>query len=145
MSAITPAGLHSIATLIKRYVLICRRHARLIVYISSLEASACRLEDIADTLNVQTADYRRRSVAYGETTPSVHYPTGTSNAPAGTVAGANASPQGATAPPAAAAVTSEDAKLVVAYKEDVIEKKLKPFLELTKGFAGPNVVELVCF
>ena len=50
-----------------------------------------------------------------------------------------------TAPPAAAAaVTSEDAKLVVAYKEDVIEK-LKPFLELTKGFAGPNVVELVCF
>ena len=118
------------------------------VYISRLEASACRLEDIADALNVQTTDYRGRSVTYGETNSSVRHSTGTSNAPGATaaVAGASASPgQVATTAPPAAAVTSEDAKLVVAYKEDVIEKKLKPFLDLTKGFAGPNVVELVCF
>jgi len=113
------------------------------VYISRLEASACRLEDIADVLND-----RGRSVTYGETNSSVRHSTGTSNAPGATsaVAGASASPgQVATTAPPAAAVTSEDAKLVVAYKEDVIEKKLKPFLDLTKGFAGPNVVELVCF
>ena len=116
--------------------------------LSRLEASACRLEDIADALNVQTPDYRRRSAAYGEATSSVRHPTGTPNAGAtAAVAGTSASPGQvtATASPTAAAVTAEDAKLVVAYKEDVIEKKLKPFLDLTKGFAGPNVVELVWF
>jgi adenylyl cyclase-associated protein len=43
-----------------------------------------------------------------------------------------------------AAATPEDAKFVVAYREDIIEKKLKPFLALTKSFAGPNVIEMVC-
>lgn len=46
--------------------------------------------------------------------------------------------------PAPTAVTPEDAKFVIAFKEDIIEKKLKPFLEFTTGFAGPNVVEMVC-
>jgi adenylyl cyclase-associated protein len=44
---------------------------------------------------------------------------------------------------APAAVTPDDAKFVIAYKQDVIQKKLKPFLEFTKGFAGPNVIEMV--
>jgi len=48
-------------------------------------------------------------------------------------------------PPASdpAFVAAENTKFVLAYKEDVIEKKLKPFLDFTREFAGPNVIEMV--
>jgi len=108
---------------------------------SRLEASACRLEDIADTLDLKSGEYRRRSTAYPDTISSFVSAQSTVTATTGSAKPA----QTAASSTAPVAVTPEDAKFVVAYKRDVIEEKLKPFLEFTKDFAGPNVIEMVCF
>lgn len=37
----------------------------------------------------------------------------------------------------------ETPRSVVAFDETVIDGKLKPFIEVTKSFAGANVIEIV--
>ena len=50
--------------------------------------------------------------------------------------------------PAAPAAPAEDPKSVTAYDELILQGKIKPFVELSKSFAAPAVVEAVrvsCF
>lgn len=60
-----------------------------------------------------------------------------SAAPAAAPAAASAAPKAAAGPPA------EVPRIVQAYHEQVIDGKLKPFVEFTKTFAGASVVETV--
>ncbi|RPD59148.1 cyclase-associated protein [Lentinus tigrinus ALCF2SS1-7] len=107
-------GLHSLATIIKR-----------------LEATTSRLEDLA-ALGTTYLPLSAQGAASAITSP----------------ASANAEQPTPVPPPppppaAAAAVPAEDPRSVVAFDEQVIEGKLKPFVELTKGFASPSVIEQV--
>ncbi|KAI9056890.1 hypothetical protein FKP32DRAFT_1585029 [Trametes sanguinea] len=106
-------GLHSLATIIKR-----------------LEATTSRLEDLAGLATSYLPPAAQAAVA--------------STAPSASV---NAEPRPVPPPaphaPAPVAVPAETPKSVVAFDEQIIEGKLKPFVELTKSFAIPSVVEQV--
>jgi len=95
---------------------------------------------VVDTLDLKSGEYRRRSAAYPDTTSFV-----SAQSTITTATGPAKPAQTTTSSAAPVAVAPDDAKFVVAYKRDVIEEKLKPFLEFTKGFAGPNVIEMVRF
>ncbi|CAA7265404.1 unnamed protein product [Cyclocybe aegerita] len=118
MATVNSSGLHSLATLIKR-----------------LEAAASRFEDIAvvlDPASGSAAGTRRQSIAQPATPASkvsVASPSTPTPIPA--------------APVAPAPVPAETPKSALAFQEQVVDAKLKPFIELTKAFAGPNVVESV--
>ncbi|KAF9264741.1 cyclase-associated protein [Marasmius fiardii PR-910] len=120
-------GLHSLTTIIKR-----------------LEAATSRLEDLA----ASTSHISTKAIEGTKDTPKT--------------ASYNASPVSSAPPPPppppsstpAPTMSSPDAvkteapqieihKSVVAYDEIVIEAKLKPFLELTRSFAGASVVEII--
>ncbi|KAF9036547.1 adenylate cyclase associated N terminal-domain-containing protein [Panaeolus papilionaceus] len=114
MNANNSQGLHSLATIIKR-----------------LEAAASRFEDIAVAIE-PSARVRSGSVAAGTSTPySPSSPT-----PIGT------SPP---APPApvTAATPAQIPESVIAFREQVIEAKLKPFVALTNNLTGASVKEVV--
>lgn len=49
------------------------------------------------------------------------------------------------APPPLVTIEVEVPRSVSAFDETVIEGKLKPFVELTKSFAAPSVIEQVSF
>ncbi|KAF9533468.1 adenylate cyclase associated N terminal-domain-containing protein [Crepidotus variabilis] len=113
MSNVTPQGLHTIATLIKR-----------------LEAAASRFEDIAETVVTRGSsqgDGRRGSTASG-VAPAAVAPAAPPAPSGGAAAGENLNPL--------------EVEFVAAFQRDILEAKLKPFVELTKSFAGPNVIEL---
>ncbi|KAF5386785.1 hypothetical protein D9615_001875 [Tricholomella constricta] len=95
--------------------------------IKRLEAATSRLEDIADS---HGGAAERKQSADG----SSSYPTAPSAA---------APPPPPAAPAAAAPTVVEDPKSVTAFDEAVIDGKVKPFVELTKTFASPTVVEIV--
>ncbi|KAJ7685036.1 cyclase-associated protein [Mycena polygramma] len=91
--------------------------------IKRLEAATSRIEDLAIAQSLQTAPKDdSRTVANAAPPPPPPPPP----------------------PPAApAAATFEVPKSVTAFDEIVIDGKLKPFLELTRSFAAPSVVEIV--
>jgi adenylyl cyclase-associated protein len=103
----------------------------------SLEAAASRFEDIADLpLVLDPSTATRRS-----NTSEAEY-------------GAHSSSQPSPLPPAMQTITtstaapivsaaSETPKSVSAFQEDIVNAKLKPFIESTQSFAGPNVIEVV--
>ena len=100
---------------------------------TSLEAAASRFEDIAVVLEPGQGSSSGRN--RGESTsrqPQVASVPTTVAPPA---------PKAAAGPPAA---PTETLRSAIAFKEQVIDAKLAPFVEFTKGFAGPNVVEIVC-
>ncbi|KAJ3508744.1 hypothetical protein NLJ89_g5579 [Agrocybe chaxingu] len=118
MATVNSSGLHSLATLIKR-----------------LEAAASRFEDIAvvlDPASGSATGTRRESIAQ-PATPASKVSVASPSTPTPTPA----------APVAPAPVPAETPKSAIAFQEKVIDAKLKPFIELTKVFAGPNVVESV--
>ncbi|KAF8968367.1 cyclase-associated protein [Flammula alnicola] len=124
MTTVNSSGLHSLATIIKR-----------------LEAAASRFEDIAVVLDPTTenrlAYEARRQLEGPDHDASTSYsPPPPPPPPPPHVAAA-------TAAPATTVVAAETPKSVLAFREQVIDGKLKPFVELTKGFAGPNVIEAV--
>jgi len=91
--------------------------------IKRLEAATSRIEDIAASQGLSPApksdgDIRTKpsATSYAATPPP---------------------------PPPPAPAPAEDPKSVVAFDEAVVKGKLKPFLELTRSFAGPSVVEIV--
>ncbi|TFK42985.1 cyclase-associated protein [Crucibulum laeve] len=107
------SGLHSLATIIKR-----------------LEAATSRIEDIASASGAQIVTpeslLRERGISTSASAPPPPPP-----------------PPPPSAPPApAASAVVETPKSVVAFDEAVVQGKLKPFVELTKSFAGPNVIEM---
>ncbi|KAI8999016.1 cyclase-associated protein [Trametes punicea] len=109
-------GLHSLATIIKR-----------------LEATTSRLEDLA-------------SLATSYLPPAAQ--TAAAAISPGASVNAEPTPVPPPAPPAPApiappAAPAELPRSVVAFDEQIIEGKLKPFVELTKSFAIPSVVEQV--
>ncbi|KAI0637392.1 adenylate cyclase associated N terminal-domain-containing protein [Trametes polyzona] len=109
-------GLHSLATIIKR-----------------LEATTSRLEDLA-------------SLATSYLPPAAQGTVGTSpnlNAEPTPVPPPAPPPPPPAAAAAAPSLPDETPESVTAYDERVIEGKLKPFVELTKSFAAPSVVEQV--
>ncbi|KAJ7738522.1 adenylate cyclase associated N terminal-domain-containing protein [Mycena maculata] len=91
--------------------------------IKRLEAATSRIEDlaIAQSLAPQTAAPKdNSSTSYAAPPPPPPPP-----------------------PPPAAPAVSEVPQSVIAFDEIVIDGKLKPFLELTRSFAGTSVVEIV--
>lgn len=112
----TGQGLHSLATIIKRSAVYSPR-VKLNKY--RLEAATSRLEDLAQASGVPVVNAKD-------------------------TAGSDvASPSSYTAPrPPPPAV--EDPQMIISFDQNVIDGKLKPFLELTKSFAGPSVIESVC-
>lgn len=106
-------GLHSLATIIKR-----------------LEAATSRLEDLA---NVPTAALiSNLQLALGSSLPSASSEPTPVPPP----------PPPAIVVPATPAVV-ETPRSLQAYDEVIIQGKLKPFIDFTKSFAGPNVIEQV--
>ncbi|KAH9932144.1 cyclase-associated protein [Amylocystis lapponica] len=97
--------------------------------IKRLEAATSRLEDLANLpqLPVGASSFQNASNSSASAEPTPVPP------PAGP-------PSATVVPPPAPA---EDPRSVKAYNELVIEGKLKPFVELTKSFAGASVVEQV--
>ncbi|KAJ3726023.1 adenylate cyclase associated N terminal-domain-containing protein [Lentinula raphanica] len=94
--------------------------------IKRLEAATSRIEDLAaagwPTNKPETSDSSNTSREYAATPPVQ------ASSPAGST---SVSPK------------SETPKSVVVFDEVVIDGKLKPFVELTKSFAGTSVVEIV--
>ncbi|GLB35392.1 putative cyclase-associated protein [Lyophyllum shimeji] len=109
------SGLYSLATIIKR-----------------LEAATARIEDVA---NFHERNAERKESADG----SVSYPS----TPAAAAPTAPPPPPPPPPPPVPPAPVAEDPKSVTAFDEAVIEGKVKPFVELTKSFASPVVIEIV--
>ncbi|KAF8894701.1 cyclase-associated protein [Infundibulicybe gibba] len=110
-------GLYSLATIIKR-----------------LEAATLRIEDIAASQGL---------TVHAPQPPSLESP-GNENL----LAGAPTSPPPPPPPPPqqptpVSSAPLEDPKSVVAFDELVIEGRVKPFLELTRSFAGASVIEIV--
>ncbi|KAI0668519.1 adenylate cyclase associated N terminal-domain-containing protein [Trametes maxima] len=108
-------GLHSLATIIKR-----------------LEATTSRLEDLA-------------SLATSYLPPAAQV---AANASPNSSANSEPTPVPPPPPPPPAAipppvVSEEIPASVTAFDERIIEGKLKPFVELTKSFASPSVIEQV--
>ncbi|KAL0580251.1 suppressor of rasval19 [Marasmius crinis-equi] len=96
--------------------------------IKRLEAATSRLEDLAaSTSHIPTSDGSKAAPNTSSYVPSVSSPP----------------PPPPPPPPAAAPAMQAVPKSVTAYDEVVIDGKLKPFLELTRSFAGPSVVEIV--
>ena len=94
-----------------------------------LEATTSRLEDLA-------------SLATTYLPPSAQGAASAITSPAS----ANAeqpTPVPPPPPPPAAAAPAQDPRSVVAFDEQIIDGKLKPFVELTKSFASPSVIEQV--
>ncbi|KAF8911155.1 adenylate cyclase associated N terminal-domain-containing protein [Gymnopilus junonius] len=120
MSTVSSTGLHSLATLIKR-----------------LEAAASRFEDIV--VNIDPSNLANRTTAEGAVQNPAQGPSTSSAAPPPPPP----PPPPPSAPVPAAPVIAEVPKSVSAFQERVIDAKLKPFVEFTQGFAGPNVVEIV--
>ncbi|EEB95349.1 hypothetical protein MPER_05693, partial [Moniliophthora perniciosa FA553] len=118
-------GLHSLTTIIKRFEPLedgTNRDGSE----TRLEAATSRLEDLAAS-NLPT------SIRAEETKDIKEAPN----------PGSYVAPVAPPPPPSAPSTSMEQApKSVVAYDKNVIEGKLKPFLELTRSFAGPNVVEI---
>ncbi|KAI0831741.1 adenylate cyclase associated N terminal-domain-containing protein [Trametes gibbosa] len=111
-------GLHSLATIIKR-----------------LEATTSRLEDLA---SLATTYLPPAAQVAASTAPNASVNTEPTPVPPP----APHPPAAPTTP--AGPVPSEDLPLfVAAYDEKIIEGKLKPFIELTKSFAVPSVIEQV--
>ncbi|KAJ8078711.1 suppressor of rasval19 [Marasmius tenuissimus] len=94
--------------------------------IKRLEAATSRLEDLAAASNSQSDGSKDTPTSYA---PPVSLPPPPPP------------------PPPASAPTSTSAmqvpKSVTAYDEAVVDGKLKPFLELTRSFAGASVVEII--
>ncbi|GBE82618.1 Adenylyl cyclase-associated protein [Sparassis crispa] len=108
-------GLHSLATIIKR-----------------LEAATSRLEDLANL--PQSALTQLQGTSVTQYTSASSEPTPVPPPPP---------PPPATVVPPPAPTLAEDPKSVVAYDELIIDGKLKPFVDLTKSFAGASVIEQV--
>jgi len=103
---------------------------------TSLEAAASRFEDIAVVLDPSLSDSRVESVSNGVSHPDRRETLRLDEPP----------PSAPVPPPAAPAATPAPAsvvtpKSVTAYQEQVINEKLKPFVELSKEFASANVAE----
>ena len=121
------------ATIIKRFVpLLCAVQIPLFPmihlpsYNGRLEAATSRIEDLA---NVQGFQYAPKAEdPRDEPSPNSYIAPPQSPPP--------------TTPPAATALP-EAPRSIVAFDEIVIEGKLKPFLELTRSFAGASVLEIV--
>ncbi|KAI1788499.1 cyclase-associated protein [Ganoderma leucocontextum] len=112
-------GLHSLATIIKR-----------------LEATTSRLEDLASLATSYLPPSAQGAVAAASTVTS----TSSTNTEPTPVPPPGPHPQATVTNPAAPAETPRS---VVAFDEQVINGRLKPFVELTKSFASPSVVEQV--
>ncbi|KAF8188369.1 cyclase-associated protein [Pholiota molesta] len=125
MAAVNSSGLHSLATIIKR-----------------LEAAASRIEDIADVLDPTGSRPEGSSRGQApDARPSSSYTTAPP-APAPPPPPPPPAPAAAAAAAPAPAV-AETPKIVSAYQERIIAGKVNPFVEHTKSFASPNVVEAV--
>lgn len=99
--------------------------------LSRLEATASRFEDVAETIALLTTN--------GASHDNSAVPVSGGQAPAPPTA------SGSTATHNSGDIVDPlKVEFVSAYQADILTGKLKPFMELTKGFAGPNVVELVC-
>ncbi|KAF4614713.1 hypothetical protein D9613_003238 [Agrocybe pediades] len=116
MSNVPSSGLHSLATLIKR-----------------LEAAASRFEDL--TVVLEEEKHKNSGQPASDNRASSSY---TQQAQAGAPSAPPPPPPPPAAPPAPATPLS-----VTDFQTKVLDAKLKPFVELTKGFAGPNVVATV--
>ncbi|KAI0329833.1 cyclase-associated protein [Cubamyces sp. BRFM 1775] len=108
-------GLHSLATIIKR-----------------LEATTSRLEDLASLATSYLPPAAQGAGAVTQGAPVNAEPTPVPPPPP--------PPPAPIAPPAAPAETPRS---VAAFDEQIIDGKLTPFVELTKNFASPSVVEQV--
>lgn len=96
----------------------------MLIVAHSLEAVASRIEDVADIQEQRS--YPAIGAASPQSTSAVPVPP----------------PPPPPAPAPAAAV--EDPKFITAFDDAVINGKLKPFLELSRSFAGDSVKEQVC-
>ncbi|KAM5542594.1 hypothetical protein V8D89_003555 [Ganoderma adspersum] len=112
-------GLHSLATIIKR-----------------LEATTSRLEDLASLATSYLPPSAQGAVAAA---PAVTSSSSTNTEPTPVPPPA---PHVQAAAPTHAA-PAETPRSVVAFDEQVIDGKLKPFVELTKSFASASVVEQI--
>ncbi|KAI0373302.1 cyclase-associated protein [Pilatotrama ljubarskyi] len=112
-------GLHSLATIIKR-----------------LEATTSRLEDLASLATSYLPPPAQGAAAASVSASANAEPTPVPPPPP---------PPPAPAPTASAipAGTENLPRSVVAFDEQIIDGKLKPFVELTKNFASPSVIEQV--
>jgi len=100
-------------------------------FLISLEAATSRLEDLSVSQEHFLAPAASSKVA---NRPVTTYTPVTPQAPA----------QSSGGPPATVpAAASETPKSVSAFDELIITGKVKPFLELSKSFAGASVIEVV--
>jgi len=118
----------------------------------SLEAAASRFEDIADLplvldpsavtrrSNPGEAEYGAPSSSHPPLPPPPPPPPPPPQPAVPTVTTSAAAPVAATP---TNQVPAETPKSVSAFQENVINGKLKPFIESTQSFAGPNVIEVV--
>ena len=95
-----------------------------------LEATTSRLEDLA-------------SLATSYLPPSAQAAASTVNPASSANAEPTPVPPPPPPPPTTIAPPAEDPKSVVAFDEQIIEGKLKPFVELTKGFSCQALVDQV--
>ncbi|KAJ7632469.1 adenylate cyclase associated N terminal-domain-containing protein [Roridomyces roridus] len=95
--------------------------------IKRLEAATSRIEDLA------MAGSSGQAASAPKNEPSASYAAPLAAPP----------PPPPPPPPPAAPAAPEIPKSVVAFDEMVIDGKLKPFIELTRSFASPTVVEIV--
>ncbi|THG95038.1 hypothetical protein EW026_g6548 [Hermanssonia centrifuga] len=91
--------------------------------IKRLEAATSRLEDLA---------------ALGSSAPQIQ-PTNTGTSPQSAEPTPVPPPTGS----AAASITEVEPQSVIAYREVILEGKVKPFLELTRSFASESVIQQV--
>jgi len=94
--------------------------------IKRLEAVASRIEDVADIQEQRSYPAIAGNGSGSSTTSAVPVP-----------------PPPPPPPPPAPAAVAEDPKSVTAFDDLVIDSKLKPFLELTRGFAPESVKEQI--
>jgi adenylyl cyclase-associated protein len=96
------------------------------VFNPSLEAATSRIEDLAMAQGQNAPKDDSRPTTYAAPAPAPPPPP-------------PPPPPAAPAAPAAPEVP----RSVIAFDELIIDAKLKPFLELTRSFAGQSVVEIV--
>ncbi|KAI0747648.1 adenylate cyclase associated N terminal-domain-containing protein [Daedaleopsis nitida] len=96
--------------------------------IKRLEATTSRLEDLA-------------SLASSYLPPTAQAAASTVTSPAS--ANTEPTPVPPPPPPPQAAPPADNPRSVVAFDDQILEGKVKPFVELTKSFASPSVIEVV--
>jgi adenylyl cyclase-associated protein len=121
-------GLHSLATIIKRYIMYVWFTVSCAHILQRLEAATSRLEDMA-------------SVGQYPQATTTDDDLGLKDVPSPVTAASASAP--APPPPPPAIATQENAKSVTAYDEHIINGSLSQFLDLTRGFAGEAVIEIV--